>query len=105
MNDKNSPDKKEEKSNRRGLEDWEMIQPQEETQIKIPYWAIILVSALILGGVLLSFPFLGVRDGFERPWLDWGLLVGVGYGVLSLALIYFFIGPSKKKGKKKNKIT
>lgn len=99
MSDKNTPENNEEKPKRRVLEDWEMIQPQEEKPIKIPFWAIILVSSLIIGAVVLTFPFLGVRDGFERPWLDWGLLIGVGYGVASLALIYFFLRPSKKAKK------
>jgi len=84
---------------KRGLEDWEMLQNKEEPPLRIPYWSIILVVGLFIGAVLLSFPFMGVRSGFERPWFDWGLLVGVGYGVFALVVIYLFMRNRKKSAK------
>ena len=90
---------------RKGLEDWEMLQTREEPPLKVPYWFIALVSALILGAVLLSFPLMGTRSGFERPWLDWGLAVGVGYGLISLVAIYFFLKNKKSSNEEQNSNT
>jgi len=82
---------------KRGLEDWEMLQAKEEPPLKIPYWVPIIIVGMLLGAVFLSFPLMGVRSGYERPWLDWGLLVGVAYGVISLVIIYFFMRKKKKQ--------
>jgi len=86
---------------RKGLEDWEMLRTREEPPLKIPYWFIALVGALFLGAVLLSFPLMGTRSGFERPWLDWGLAVGVGYGLISLTVIYFFLKNKKSSNEER----
>lgn len=82
---------------KRGLEDWEMLQQREEKPLKIPYWVIILVIGLLIGSVLLSFPIAGVREGYERPWINSGLFVGLGYGAVSLIVIYFILRKRKKK--------
>ena len=84
---------------RRGLEDWEMLQQKEEPPLRVPYWFLALIAVLFIGAVLLSFPLLGVRSGFERPWMDGGILVGVGYGIISLIIIYFFLRKSKSSEK------
>jgi len=80
---------------KKGLEDWEMLQEREEPPLKIPFWLPILIGGLLLAAILLTFPFMGVRAGYERPWLDWGLLIGAGYGVFSLIVIYFFMKKRK----------
>jgi len=84
---------------RRGLEDWEMLQTKEEAPLKVPYWFITLIIALLIGAVLLTLPLSGVRDGYERPWLDMGILVGIGYGIASLIVIYIFMRKRKNKDK------
>jgi len=84
---------------KRGLEDWEMLQQKEEPPLKVPYWLIAIIGVLFIGAVLLSFPLLGVRSGFERPWMDGGIFVGVGYGIVSLVVIYFFLRKSKSSEK------
>lgn len=94
----------------KGMEDWEFVQQKEEPPLKVPYWFPIVVGALILGGVLLTLPWMGIRKGYERPWLDWGLLIGAGYGVVFLVMIYFFMktrksrsGDAEESEKKKQK--
>ena len=82
---------------KKGMEDWEFAQQREEPPLKVPYWFPIAVGALILGAIILTLPWLGIRKGYERPWLDWGLLVGAGYGVAFLGLIYFFTKTRKKQ--------
>ena len=96
-----NPGKTDQKTNsedrpKRGLEDWEMLQTREEPPLKVPYWLIMLIVGLLIGSILLTFPLMGVREGYERPWLDWGLLVGVGYGVVALLMIYLFMRGRKK---------
>ncbi len=86
---------------RKGLEDWEMLQVKEDPPLKIPYWLPIIIVGLLVVSTLLTLPLMGVRSGFERPWLDWGLLVGVGYGVVSLVIIYFFMRNKKKHAAEK----
>lgn len=97
----NTEDGGEEFRPRKGLEDWEMLQQREEPPLKVPYWFFILVGGLLVFSILLTFPFMGVREGYERPWLDWGLLVGAGYGVISLIAIYFFMKKRKTKSEDK----
>ena len=93
---KQNEDESEERPNK-GMEDWEFAQEREETPLKVPYWFPIAVGALILGGILLTLPWLGIRKGYERPWLDWGLLIGAGYGVVFLGMIYFFMKTRKNQ--------
>jgi len=81
---------------KKGLEDWEMLQPRDEKPLRIPYWLIVSVAGLFITAVLLTFPFFGEREGYERSWFDSGLLVGVGYGVVILIAIYFLLRRSKK---------
>lgn len=86
----------------KGLEDWEFARERDEPPLRVPYWFPIAVGALLLGAIILTLPWLGIRKGYERPWLDWGLLVGAGYGVAFLGLIYLFMktrkGQSGDKG-------
>lgn len=87
---------------RRVLEDWEMLQSHEDPPLKVPKWFIAIVIGLLISSVLLTMPFMGQRIGFERPWLDWGILAGVGYGVVFLVIIYFFMGGGKKSASDKS---
>ena len=84
---------------RKGLEDWEMMQPREEAPLKIPYWVPILVLGLFGFAILMNLPFMGVREGYERPWFDSGIVVGIAYGLFGLLVIYFFM---RKKPKSKD---
>lgn len=80
----------------KGLEDWELLQNKEEPPLKIPYWLPIIIAGLFICAILLSFPLTGVRDGYERPWLDSGIAIGVAYGMGSLLVIYLFLRARKK---------
>ena len=66
----------EERREKRGLEDWEMIEAIPESQERVPPWFFAVIGAVLLMAIGLSFPFWGVRPGHERPWLDWGLWAG-----------------------------
>ncbi|MDH5378939.1 MAG: hypothetical protein OEX00_11495 [Gammaproteobacteria bacterium] len=80
-----------EKRDRRGLEDWEMLQEMESSNVHIPYWFIAVFIVLLIVAVGLTFPFWGNRPGFERPWFDWGIPAGVAWVVIMSFIIYYFV--------------
>lgn len=61
----------EERMEKRGLEDWELVEKLQESQPTIPYWFIAVVVIVLLVGVGLSFPFWGLRPGVTVNWVDW----------------------------------
>jgi hypothetical protein len=73
----------EERLERRGLEDWEIVEKPQESQPTTPYWFIAVVVIVLLVGVGLSFPFWGLRPGVEVVWTDWvkdpGFLGAIAY--------------------------
>lgn len=82
----------EERIRKRGLEDWEMVERMTEvSDAKIPYWFFALFAVLLLVAVGLTFPFWGVRPGYERSWFDWGIPAGVAWVISTSALIYYFV--------------
>ena len=84
----------EERKNRRGLEDWELVEAIPLSQKPVPYWFFGVVAVVVLVGVGLSFPFWGGRKGVERNWVDWGFAIalvyiaGAGYFVHKMVHMY-----------------
>lgn len=76
---------------KRGLEDWEMVSTMEKSEVSIPYWFAALFIVLLIVAVGLTFPFWGNRPGYERPWFDWGIPLGVLWGVSMSLIIYYFV--------------
>ncbi|HHM04613.1 MAG TPA: hypothetical protein ENJ19_02575 [Gammaproteobacteria bacterium] len=94
----------EERIRKRGLEDWEMVERMDQTSDhKIPYWFIGLFLVLLLVATGLTFPFWGVRPGYERPWFDWGIVAGATWVVVMGALIYYIVDYRKVRADKKEK--
>lgn len=82
----------EERISKRGLEDWELVEKMQESgDHRIPYWFIGLFAVLLLVATGLTFPFWGVRPGFERPWFDWGIVGGAAWVIFISATIYYLI--------------
>ncbi len=81
----------EERHTKRGLEDWEMVEKMESSDHRIPYWFIALFGVLLLVAVGLTFPFWGVRPGYERSWFDWGIPIGVAWCVVMAGIIYYMV--------------
>ena len=46
---------------------------------------------MLLLSVGLSFPYWGDRVGYERPWLDWGYAVALGYLSVASVFVYFMV--------------
>jgi hypothetical protein len=96
-----------ERLNKRGLEDWEMVENISESQHNIPYWFIAIFLALLLVAIGLNFPFWGDRPGYERDWFNWGLPLAVVYTSIAIAVIYWLVDyrhirSAKKAEREKN---
>lgn len=91
----------EDRLNKRGLEDWEMVSSMEQSTVGIPFWFVAIFIVLLLVAVGLTFPFWGSRPGYERPWFDWGIPAGVAWVVAMSGVIYYFVEmrPAKKQKK------
>lgn len=76
---------------KRGLEDWEMVEKMGENDVSIPYWFIAIFVVLLLVAIGLTFPFWGNRPGYERPWFDWGIPAGAAWVIFMSFLIYYFV--------------
>lgn len=80
-----------ERRDKRGLEDWEMLTTMEESKVSIPYWFIAIFVVLLLVAIGLTFPFWGNRPGYERPFFDWGIPLGAAWVIVMSLIIYYFV--------------
>ena len=90
-----------ERRDKRGLEDWEMVTSMEKSEVSIPYWFIALFVVLLIVAVGLTFPFWGNRPGYERPWYDNGIPLGIAWVVSMSFIIYYFVDLRHILAKKK----
>lgn len=81
----------EERHDKRGLEDWEMVEKIPESQRNVPYWFIAVIFVVLLVAIGLSFPFWGDRPGYERAWVDWGFVAALVYISIGIAFIYSMV--------------
>ena len=82
----------EERREKRGLEDWEMVESIPESQERVPPWFFAVIVAVLLVAIGLSFPFWGERPGYEKVvWLDWGFGVEILYLVVFGTFVYFMV--------------
>jgi hypothetical protein len=80
-----------ERLEKRGLEDWELVNTIPESQRKIPIWFIAVVVVVLLIAIGLSFPFWGNRPGYERSWINWGFGAALLYISVAGAFVYFMV--------------
>jgi len=82
----------EERREKRGLEDWELVDSIPESQERVPPWFFAVIVAVLLVAIGLSFPFWGERPGYEKEaWLDWGFGVAILYLVVFGTFVYFMV--------------
>lgn len=81
----------EERRNKRGLEDWELVEKIPQSQKGVPKWFIAVVVAVLLVAVGLSFPFWGDRPGYEREWINWGFGAALLYILVFGGFVYFMV--------------
>jgi hypothetical protein len=84
-----------ERLEKRGMEDWELVEKIPESQLKVPYWFWAVVVIVLLVGVGLSFPFWGLRPGVVVKWTDWvkdpGFLGSLVYIALAAAFVWYMV--------------
>jgi len=102
----------EERLEKRGMEDWELVEKIPESQRKVPYWFMAVVVSVLLVGVGLSFPFWGLRPGVTVEWTDWikdpGFWGSLIYISVAAAFVYYMVhmgGPSRDGKLDSNKET
>lgn len=81
----------EERRNKRGLEDWELVEKVPQSQKAVPKWFIAVVVAVLLVAIGLSFPFWGDRPGYEREWINGGFGAALLYLLVFGAFVYFMV--------------
>lgn len=84
-----------ERLEKRGMEDWELVEKIPESQLNVPYWFWAVVVIVLLVGVGLSFPFWGLRPGVVVKWTDWvkdpGFLGSLVYIALAGAFVWYMV--------------
>jgi len=81
----------EERRNRRGLEDWEMVEKMSVSQKRVPVWFLVVIGIVLLVAFGLSLPFWGDRPDHPRQWFGWGHLIAVAYFIVAGTFIYFMV--------------
>ena len=85
----------EERLEKRGMEDWELVEKIPESQLNVPYWFWAVVVIVLLVGVGLSFPFWGLRPGVVVKWSDWvkdpGFLGSLVYIAVAGAFVWYMV--------------
>ncbi len=76
---------------KRGMEDWEMLESIPDSQRGVPKWFIGVVLMVLLVAIGLSFPFWGVRPGYEREWIDWGFGIAIIYIAVGSTFVWFMV--------------
>ena len=91
-----------ERLEKRGMEDWELVEKIPDSQGKVPVWFMAVGVCVLLVGVGLSFPFWGLRPGVEVTGVDWvkdpGFLGSLVYVTVAIIFIYFMVTRSGKSG-------
>ncbi len=84
-----------ERLEKRGMEDWELVEKIPESQRNVPYWFMAVVVIVLLVGVGLSFPFWGLRPGVVVKWQDWvlepGFLGSLVYIAVAGTFVYYMV--------------
>lgn len=84
-----------ERLEKRGMEDWELVEKIPESQLSVPYWFWAVVVSVLLVGVGLSFPFWGLRPGVVVDWTVWvkdpGFLGSLVYITAAGAFVWYMV--------------
>ncbi|OIO70060.1 MAG: hypothetical protein CO186_02240 [Zetaproteobacteria bacterium CG_4_9_14_3_um_filter_49_83] len=79
----------EERLNKRGLEDWELVEKIPESQRHVPAWFIGIIIMVLLVAFGLTLPFWGDRPEAPRAWFTWGHVAAGLYAIIASLFIYF----------------
>jgi len=79
----------EERLEKRGMDDWELVENIPKSQNRIPKWFIGVIIGVLMVAFGLSLPFWGDRPDHPRPWFTMGHLYAVLYFIVAGGVIYF----------------
>lgn len=80
-----------ERLEKRGMEDWELVEKIPASQRRVPYWFIAVVVIVLLVAVGLGFPFWGQRPGVKVQWFNWGFVFAIIYVGVAAGFVYFMV--------------
>lgn len=80
-----------ERREKRGLEDWELVNTIPDSQKGVPKWFIAVIVVVLLVAIGLSLPFWGDRVGYERSWFNWGFAGAIIYIIVMAGFVYFMV--------------
>jgi len=91
----------EERLEKRGMEDWELVEKIPESQKRVPAWFIAIIVVVVIVAFGLTLPFWGDRPDNPRPWFTWGHVAAAVYALVAGAFIYFMVSNygSKRAGR------
>jgi antibiotic biosynthesis monooxygenase (ABM) superfamily enzyme len=83
----------EERRQKRGLEDWELVDTIPDSQKRVPKWFIGVIVAVAFVAVSLSFPFFGLRTDSIFNWSGWsiGVIAAVVYLIVAGLFVAFMV--------------
>ncbi len=79
----------EDRKNRRGLEDWELVENIPESQRRVPAWFVGIIIVVLIVAFGLTLPFWGDRPDHPRAWFTWGHVAAAVYALIAGFFIYF----------------
>ncbi|HXH71364.1 MAG TPA: hypothetical protein VNI58_00925 [Mariprofundaceae bacterium] len=80
-----------ERLEKRGMEDWELVEKIPQSQKRVPKWFIAVIVMVMLVAFGLTLPFWGDRPDNPRPWFTWGTVAAVVYFGIAAGFIYFMV--------------
>ncbi|MBF0282071.1 MAG: hypothetical protein HQM07_05845 [Zetaproteobacteria bacterium] len=80
-----------ERLDKRGLDDWELVEKIPESQRRVPKWFIAVIVMVLIVAFGLTMPFWGDRPDNPRPWFTWGHVAAVVYFIIAGTFIYFMV--------------
>jgi len=81
----------EERLNKRGMDDWEMVEHIPESQKRVPKWFYAVIIGVLIVAFGLSLPFWGDRPDHARAWFTIGHLYAVLYFIVAFIFIFFMV--------------
>jgi len=81
----------EERLEKRGLDDWEMVEHIPESQRRVPKWFYAVILGVLIVAFGLSLPFWGDRPDHARAWFTMGHFYAVLYFIVAFIFIFFMV--------------
>lgn len=78
-----------ERKNKRGLEDWELVENIPDSQRRVPTWFVGIIIVVLMVAFGLTLPFWGDRPDAPRAWFTWGHVAAAVYAMIAAGFIYF----------------